>query len=52
MSNHPSTVDTAAVTAVLADIADPETGRPLVEMGQVRSVDASPTSIAVQVGLT
>ena len=52
MSNQPTTVDSTTVTAVLADIADPETGRPLVEMGQVRSVEASPSSIAVQVGLT
>ena len=52
MSSAPSTVDATAVKAVLADIADPETGRPLVEMGQVHAVEASPASIAVQVGLT
>ena len=44
--------DQAAVTSILADIADPETGRPLTEMGQVRSVAASPTAIGVEIGLT
>jgi len=52
MSNHSGTIDSAAVTAVLADIADPESGRSLVEMGQVRSVEASPASISAQIGLT
>ena len=51
MSNT-TTVDSASVTAVLSDIADPENGRSLVEMGQVRAVEASPASISVQVGLT
>jgi ATP-binding protein involved in chromosome partitioning len=37
---------------VLRDIADPESGRSLVEMGQVRGVEASPAAIAVKVGLT
>ena len=45
-------IDTAAVTAVLAGIADPESGRPLTDMGQVVSVDASTDRIAVTVGLT
>ncbi|MFM9025941.1 MAG: Mrp/NBP35 family ATP-binding protein [Planctomycetaceae bacterium] len=45
-------VDSAAVTAVLAGIADPESGRPLTEMGQVKSVEAGPGGIAVTVGLT
>jgi ATP-binding protein involved in chromosome partitioning len=40
------------VTAVLADIADPESGRPLTEMGQVLEVDAAADSLAVAVGLT
>ncbi|MEI7782238.1 MAG: Mrp/NBP35 family ATP-binding protein, partial [Planctomycetota bacterium] len=44
--------DQSAVTSVLADIADPETGRPLTEMGQVRSVAASATAISVEIGLT
>ncbi|MFM8703177.1 MAG: P-loop NTPase, partial [Planctomycetia bacterium] len=52
MTSHPSAVDSTSVTAVLADIADPETGRSLVEMGQVRSVDAAADAIAVRVGLT
>ena len=47
-----SPVDPAAVTAVLAGIADPESGRPLTEMGQVTRVDADPGGIAVTVGLT
>ncbi|RLS78374.1 MAG: iron-sulfur cluster carrier protein ApbC [Planctomycetota bacterium] len=42
----------AAVRAVLAGIADPETGRPLTEMGQVRSIAADAGSIAVSIGLT
>jgi ATP-binding protein involved in chromosome partitioning len=45
-------IDPAAVTAVLAGIADPESGRPLTDMGQVTSVEAGPTGIAVNVGLT
>ena len=44
--------DQSAVTSVLADIADPETGRPLTEMGQVRSVAASAAAISVEIGLT
>jgi ATP-binding protein involved in chromosome partitioning len=44
--------DTAAVTAVLAGIADPESGRPLTEMGQVQAVAAAANQIAVTVGLT
>ena len=47
-----TTPDQAAVLAVLATVADPETGRPLADMGQVRSVDASAAAIAVKVGLT
>ncbi|MEX0671468.1 MAG: Mrp/NBP35 family ATP-binding protein [Pirellulales bacterium] len=42
----------AAVEAVLADVADPETGRPLTTMGQVVSVAADPAAIAVTIGLT
>ncbi|MCE9629413.1 MAG: Mrp/NBP35 family ATP-binding protein [Planctomycetia bacterium] len=42
----------AAVEAILADVADPETGRPLTAMGQVVSVAADPAAIAVTVGLT
>ena len=44
--------DQQAVRASLADIADPETGRPLTDMDQVRSIDASATAITVTVGLT
>ena len=47
-----ATPTTAAVEAILADIADPETGRPLTAMGQVVSVVADASMIAVTVGLT
>ena len=49
MSNPP---DHDSVTAVLAGVSDPESGRPLTEMGQVRTVTATPAAIAVTVGLT
>jgi len=52
MTTPDTTPDTTAVTAVLSGIADPESGRPLVEMGQVRSIDAVTDRIAVTVGLT
>ena len=41
-----------AVRSLLGEIADPESGRPLTEMGQVVAVAADPTAIAVTVGLT
>jgi ATP-binding protein involved in chromosome partitioning len=44
--------DQASVTAVLAGVADPESGRPLTEMGQVRRITAAADAIAVTVGLT
>ena len=44
--------DRATVSAVLATIADPETGRPLTDAGQVQSVEAGPNGIAVTIGLT
>jgi ATP-binding protein involved in chromosome partitioning len=44
--------DQAAVTSVLASVADPESGRPLTEMGQVQAISASSDAIAVTVGLT
>lgn len=47
-----TTPDQSAVTSVLAEIADPETGRPLTAMGQVKSVEASPTAIKTTIGLT
>lgn len=47
-----TTPDQSAVTSVLAEIADPETGRPLTAMGQVKSVVASPTAIKATIGLT
>jgi len=44
--------DQAAVRAALADFPDPESGRPLAEMGQLAAVDATPAAIRVTVGLT
>ena len=44
--------DQAAVRTALADFPDPETGRPLAEMGQLAAVDATPAAIRVTVGLT
>jgi ATP-binding protein involved in chromosome partitioning len=49
MSSPP---DRDSVTAVLAGVSDPESGRPLTEMGQVRQVTAGADAIAVTVGLT
>jgi ATP-binding protein involved in chromosome partitioning len=42
----------AAVTALLADFPDPETGRGLGQLGQIVGVEAGPQAIAVTVGLT
>jgi len=47
-----SAADHDSVMAVLAGVSDPESGRPLTEMGQVRTVTATPAAIAVTVGLT
>ena len=47
-----TTPDEAAVRAAFADFTDPETGRPLAEMGQLRSIDCGPYSLAVTVALT
>jgi ATP-binding protein involved in chromosome partitioning len=44
--------DPASVTAVLAGVTDPESGRPLTEMGQVLEVTAAADAMAVTVGLT
>jgi ATP-binding protein involved in chromosome partitioning len=44
--------DQASVTAVMAGVADPESGRPLTEMGQVRRITAAADAIAVTIGLT
>jgi ATP-binding protein involved in chromosome partitioning len=44
--------DQAAVRAALADFPDPESGRPLADMGQLTAVDAAPAAIRVTVGLT
>jgi len=45
-------VDKAAVEAVLADFKDPESGRGIVEMGQVRDVQADGDQLEVTVELT
>jgi ATP-binding protein involved in chromosome partitioning len=44
--------DRTSVSAVLATVADPETGRPLTDAGQVQSIEAGPGGIAVTIGLT
>jgi ATP-binding protein involved in chromosome partitioning len=48
----PSIPDEPSIAAVLGGVADPESGRPLPEMGQVRSIEAAPGRIRVVVGLT
>jgi ATP-binding protein involved in chromosome partitioning len=50
--NTPALPTADAVTATLADFPDPETGRPLAEAGQLRSVHAGGDGIDVEVGLT
>ncbi|MEX1223537.1 MAG: iron-sulfur cluster assembly protein, partial [Pirellulales bacterium] len=50
MSRTP--VDRAAVEAVLRDFQDPETGRGLLDMEQVRDLSVDDTRIALQLGLT
>ena len=47
-----TTPDQSAVAAVVAAVADPESGRPLPEMGQLRIIAAGPDRIAVTLGLT
>jgi ATP-binding protein involved in chromosome partitioning len=49
MSSAPTT---DAVRSILADIADPESGRPLTDLGQVGAITATADCIAVEVGLT
>ncbi|NBW97641.1 MAG: MRP family ATP-binding protein, partial [Planctomycetia bacterium] len=44
--------DQATVAATLADFPDPESGRPLAEMGQLVAVDATAHHIRVTIGLT
>ena len=46
-----STPTATAVTTLLAAIPDPETGRPLTEMGQIVSVDVTADAIRTTVGL-
>jgi ATP-binding protein involved in chromosome partitioning len=47
-----TTPDQTSVVAAIASVADPETGRPLKEMGQIDSVSASSDAIAIRIGLT
>ena len=49
MSGDP-TID--AIRGILADIPDPESGRPLADMGQVGTITADAGRLAVEVGLT
>ncbi len=44
--------DEPSIVAVLGGVADPETGRPLPDMGQVRSIEASPGRIRVVVAFS
>jgi ATP-binding protein involved in chromosome partitioning len=44
--------DSTAIAAALADLRDPETGRPLAETGQLTVTAAAATAIAVVVKLT
>ena len=44
-----STPTATAVTTLLAAIPDPETGRPLTEMGQIVSVDVATDAIVATV---
>jgi ATP-binding protein involved in chromosome partitioning len=48
----PSTYDRAAVLAVLQQIRDPETGRNLVEMDQVKDITLTDGGVNVAIGLT
>jgi ATP-binding protein involved in chromosome partitioning len=52
MPTDSTPVDRAAVEAALAEFTDPETGRPLAELGQLRDVRTEPGRIAVTIGLT
>src|SRR5215211_4909324 len=45
-------IDPAQVHAILDDFPDPETGRGLGVMGQVKEVDVNGGSVRVDIGLT
>jgi len=47
-----STADSEAIRALLAEVKDPETGRGLVEMGQLQSMECEGNRVRVTVGLT
>ncbi len=46
------TIDVGAVEQAVAGVLDPESGRDLVQMGQVRNVDVTDGGVRVQIGLT
>jgi ATP-binding protein involved in chromosome partitioning len=46
------TIDPASITAALADLRDPETGRPLAETGQLAVTAVDTSTIAVTLKLT
>ncbi len=46
------TLSKSAVTSIVSALKDPETGRPMGELGQVLDVQAEGSSIAVTLGLT
>jgi ATP-binding protein involved in chromosome partitioning len=48
----PAANDPAHVQAVLEQFPDPETGRPLTVMGQVKRVDVNGPAVEVEIGLT
>jgi len=45
-------IDPQAIRAVLAEVTDPESGRPLTDMEQVKSLDVSGDTITATIGLT
>ena len=49
MSTH---LDQTVLRNVLSEIADPETGRPLTDLGQVKEITIENNHISITVGLT
>jgi ATP-binding protein involved in chromosome partitioning len=47
-----SVLDRGSIERALADLTDPESGRPLHETGQIRSIDVADGAIRISVGLT
>jgi ATP-binding protein involved in chromosome partitioning len=48
----PGRLDRESVEAILAELADPETGRSVVQMGQVRQIVVEGNHVEVKLGLT